>query len=186
MKTYIAMLRGINVSGQKKIKMAELRAHLAELDFQNVQTYIQSGNIIFQYADTPHPELEEMIHNKIKEKYGFEVPTLVKQAEDFGYVIQNNPFLEEPEKDIKRQYITFLAETPAREHANNINAEDYLPEEYVLDGDVIFFFSPSGYGRARMNNNFFEKKLKVKATTRNWKTVNKLYDMSKEADQPGD
>lgn len=172
------MLRGINVSGQKKIKMADLRTLLEELGLYSVQTYIQSGNIVFQYSDSPETELEKMIEEKIQLHYGFHVPTMVRLPEDFKYVIEHNPFLQDPDKDIKRQYITFLSEKPAEADIQALKTVNYEPEEYAIDGRTIFFFSPKGYGRAKMSNNFFEKKLKVKATTRNWKTVNKLLEMA--------
>ena len=177
MPTYIALLRGINVSGQKKIKMADLRTHLSELGYGNLQTYIQSGNIVFSSAEEDAAVLEGQIHEKIKEKYGFEVPVLVLQPEDFTAVLDRNPMQEE-RHDRKRLYVTFLASEPVPEKKAKLSELDYSPEEYVLDGKVIYFFSPTGYGRAKMNNNFFEQKLKVKATTRNWNTVNKLLAMS--------
>lgn len=179
MKTYIAILRGINVSGQKKIKMADLKIYLEELSFQNVQTYIQSGNIIFKYKSTNAVSLERMIEKKILEKYGFNVPTLVKTPDEIEYVIKNNPFLKDKKKATDRMYVTFLSEMPEKDNVKNLKDFNYNPEEYILDGKNIFFYSPNGYGNAKMNNNFFEKKLKVDATTRNWKTVNKLFELAK-------
>jgi len=110
MKTYIALLRGINVSGQKKIKMADLRAYLEELDFQNIRTYIQSGNIVFDSVSTSTRLLENQIKAKIKQKYGFEVPTMVKVPADFKNAIAYNPYQSDKNKDPKRVYLTFLAE----------------------------------------------------------------------------
>ncbi len=178
MNTYIAMLRGINVSGQKKIKMADLRAHLAELAFGNIRTYIQSGNIIFEHEETSASYLEDKIKQKILEKYGFEVPVLVKLSADFEHLLSHNPFLKDPAKETKRMYVTFLAEEPQAEGLAKLQTVDYAPEEYILEGKEIYFFSPLGYGRAKMNNSFFEQKLKVAATTRNWRTINKLLEMT--------
>ncbi|MEL6851478.1 MAG: hypothetical protein AAFP92_23355, partial [Bacteroidota bacterium] len=78
--------------------------------------------------------------------------------------------------------ISFLDAVPEPEKVAALQAVDYQPEEYTIEGQVVFFFSPSGYGRAKMNNNFFEKKLKVAATTRNWRSVNILRDMASEYD----
>ncbi|MBX2873452.1 MAG: DUF1697 domain-containing protein [Saprospiraceae bacterium] len=175
MKTYIALLRGINVSGQKKIKMAELRTHLASWGFSEVQTYIQSGNIVLQDAETDPERIAERIHKGIQSEYGFDVPVMVLAPADIDIVLASNPFL--PEKDPKRLYVTFLSARPAPDLQHQLQQEDYYPEAFVLVNKHIYFFSPSGYGRAKMNNNFFEKKLKVQATTRNWRTVNKLQDM---------
>jgi len=179
METYIAMLRGINVSGQKKIKMADLKRYMEELSFQDVETYIQSGNIVFKAEDSAS-DVAEAIKAKILERYGFEVPTIIKKNEDFEYVLANCPFLDNPTKEESRFYITFLDREPEYERIMKLEKSDYSPEEYVLDETNIFFYSPNGYGNAKMNNNFFENKLKVTATTRNWKTVHKLAEMSRD------
>jgi len=176
MTTYVAMLRGINVSGQKKIKMVDLRAHLEEVGFKNIQTYIQSGNIIFEHTSTTAKELENTIEQKLEKEYGFHVPTLIKTPAELTSVIKHNPFKNEEEK---RLYVTFLYDLPEPEKLEKLEEVNYEPEQYIVDQKNIYFFSPLGYGNAKMNNNFFEKKLKTNATTRNWNTVNKLVEMAK-------
>ncbi len=178
MPTFIALLRDINVGGQKKIKMAELKAQLAPLGFQYLQTYIQSGNIVFQFPETPPRELAEQIEQEILAGYGFEVPTLVKRLADMQEVIQKNPFVGARARDTTRLYVTFLHAQPEAARLEALQAEDYLPEEFIVQGQNLYFFSPIGYGRAKMNNNFFEKKLKLHATTRNWRTIHKLLEMA--------
>ncbi|MBL4736014.1 MAG: DUF1697 domain-containing protein [Flavobacteriales bacterium] len=179
METYIAMLRGINVSGQKKILMADLRGYMEELGLQKVETYIQSGNIIFCSSIESRDELASQIKTKILEQYGFEVPTLVKRVGDLEFVLANCPFAKDPGKDVSRWYVTFLGGEPDEDRIVKLKEYNYSPEEYVLEGVNIYFYSPNGYGDAKMNNNFFEAKLKVSATTRNWRTVNKLVEMAK-------
>ncbi|MEL6850349.1 MAG: DUF1697 domain-containing protein, partial [Bacteroidota bacterium] len=100
MQTYIALLRGINVSGQKKIKMATLREQLAAIGLKEVKTYIQSGNILFRDADKSNQHWEQLIHDMLLKEYGFEVPVMVRRPEDFSWAIEHNPFF--PEKDPKR------------------------------------------------------------------------------------
>ncbi len=178
MNTYIALLRGINVSGQKKIKMAELREHLAELPLHNIQTYIQSGNILFDREETEVGIIEEEIRAKIEEKYGFDVPTMVKTKEDLEHVIAQHPFIHQRHEDPKLVHVTFLAGSPEAEHLANLTSVDYPSEEYQVDRTFFYLFAPNGYGRAKLNNNFIERKLKVRATTRNWKTVTKLLEMA--------
>ena len=180
MKTYIALLRGINVSGRKKIKMADLRAHLQELHFQNIRTYVQSGNVIFESMESSPVGVAAMVEKKIQEKYGFDVVALVKMRQELVQVLENNPFLKDRQEDTSRLYVTFLAEHPSRECLKKLEEINYSPEEFILDGKDIYFFSPLGYGKAKMNNNFFEQKLKVAATTRNWNTINKLVDLAGE------
>lgn len=178
METYIALLRGINVSGQKKVKMADLRAQLAELPYENIQTYIQSGNIVFAANATAKETLANQIKDNIQQNYGFEVSVIVRTPTELEWILQNNPFLKDSSKDPKRFYVTFLAQAPEPDHIKKLEEVDYSPEEYVLEGDLLFFFAPNGYGRAKMNNNFFEKKLKVAATTRNWRTIHKLVEIA--------
>ena len=112
METYIAMLRGINVSGQKKILMADLREYMDGIGFKSVETYIQSGNIVFKSDLNSGREIERQIQTMIKNKYGFEVPTLVEKLEGLQYVLEHCPFPKDPSKDIKRVYVTFLNQKP--------------------------------------------------------------------------
>ncbi|KAA3614638.1 MAG: DUF1697 domain-containing protein [Calditrichaeota bacterium] len=175
---YIVLLRGINVSGQKKIKMEDLRSHLRDLHFTDIQTYIQSGNIIFKYNSTNQATLAEAIKNKIAEKYNFDVPVLVLTTTELEIAVANCPFSPATGQETKRIYFTFLSETPIPERVAKLKKLDYNPEQYILAGKTIYFYSPNGYGRAKMNNNFFENQLKVAATTRNWKTVHKLLEMA--------
>ena len=176
MQPYIAMLRGINVSGQKKIKMADFKKHLQQLNFKDVQTYIQSGNAVFKNKKSTPKALEEKIAKKILDEYGFEVSVIVKNPEELRNVLKNNPFVKD--KDLNRLYVTFLSDEPKQDNLKKLKGIDQGPEEYVLKGKIIYGYAPHGYGKAKMSNNFFENKLKVTATTRNWKTVNKLADMA--------
>ena len=176
MQTYIALLRGINVSGQKIIKMAELRTHLEKAGLKEVQTYIQSGNIVFKHTDSPE-KLTKTIVDTIQSKYGFEVPTLVITADYIKEVLDNDPYTKNPDINPDKVYFTLLADAPKQEHVEKLKEYNYPPEEWVLGNKVIYFHSPNGAGNAKFSNNFFEQKLKVQATTRNLKTMNKLLEM---------
>ena len=102
MSTYISLLRGINVSGQKKILMADLKSLYEELGFTNVQTYIQSGNVVFEYQASSSEKLEQMIFDKIKAHYGFEVPNLILTSNEIEEALKSNPY-----QDIEKMYFTF-------------------------------------------------------------------------------
>ena len=102
---FIALLRGINVSGQKMIKMVDLRESLAELPFNNIQTYIQSGNIVFKADEKQTDKIESLIKNKIREKYGFDVPTLVRTPEELSRALRDNPF-QKKLRLIPREFIS--------------------------------------------------------------------------------
>jgi len=136
MNTYIALLRGINVSGRKKINMADLRAHLEELPFKDIKTYIQRGNIVFSSAIDDLAIIKSMIYNKIYEKHQFEIPTLILEPAVLDYVLYHNPFLQEI-KDPKRLYITFFNDVPAPEYIDNLDAKAYLPEDFVSTFKVL-------------------------------------------------
>ncbi len=179
MKTYIALLRGINVSGQKKIRMADLKSHLDELGWEGIQTYIQSGNIVFRSTDNNPVQLAQKIKQKLQDKYGFEVPTLVLAPRELMHIIHNNPFTRDPGTAEDRLYVTFLFNLPRADLARKLQELKRHNEEFIHDDKIIFLYYPEGYGRAVMNNNAFEKALQVEATTRNWKTVNKLYEITK-------
>ena len=178
MHTYIALLRGINVSGQKKIKMADLKVSLEALNFKDVVTYIQSGNIVFKSEINAIPELERQIHDKILKDFGFEVPVLIKTPEELNYAIHNNPFERDDKYDPKLFAVVFLKDKPKAENIAKLKTYDYSPEAYVLKDKIIYFYAANGAGRAKMTNNFFENKLKVQATSRNWRTTHKLVELS--------
>jgi len=178
MQTYIALLRGINVSGQKKIKMTDLKKSLETLKFSEIITYIQSGNIVFKSDNVSIPALEKQIHNLILKDFGFDVPVLMITQDKLKTVIENNPFEKDATKDPKLFYVVFLKDMPKGENIAHLRSYDYSPEEYILDNKIIYFYAANGAGKAKMNNNFFESKLKVQATTRNWRTTHKLVTLS--------
>jgi uncharacterized protein (DUF1697 family) len=109
MQTYIAMLRGINVSGHKIIKMQQLRACLSSLGFRNVQTYVQSGNVIFEADEDPPARLCEKIEKCILRDFGFPVPVLLKTSQELQRIVQDNPFVKKPGIDPSKLHVTFLS-----------------------------------------------------------------------------
>lgn len=177
MNKYIALLRGINVSGQKKILMADLRELLS--DFKNIKTYIQSGNILFESNNKNVKELAQQIKGEIYKKYNFQVPVIVKTIDELEQAFINNPFLKDDSIDIKQLYVTFLSETPTEENIEIMNQIDYSPDIFIIQNSLIYSRYPNGAGRSKMTINVFEKKLNVNATSRNWNTVTKLLTLSK-------
>lgn len=174
METYIAILRGINVSGYKMIKMEMLRKMFDSLNFKNVRTYIQSGNVVFERKKTSPGTLQEKIEKEIFKTFGFEVPVIVKEKREVEYVLKNNPFINGRKEDITRLHVTFLAKEPDETNVMKIKDLKYDPDEFLISGKTVYLFCPDRYGNTKLNNSFFENKLKVSATTRNWKTINEL------------
>ena len=176
MKKFIALLRGINVSGQKKIKMSDLKLLIEDLGFQNVATYIQSGNVIFSSKEKSVKKLESKISSGIKNKYGFDVQVLIIKPDEIEYVFRKNPFIKK-KKATDKLYVTFLAKKPTSENKKILETKDFSPEEYVIDRKFIYLFYPNGAGKAKLNNNLLESKLKLPATTRNWNTIKTLSEL---------
>jgi len=178
MKVYISMIRGINVGGQKKIKMADLKLLYESLDFQNVRTYIQSGNVIFEYTDTNLSILAKIVEEKILHTFDFHVTVFMKTIEDLKEIAKNNPFLNDRKEDINKLHVTFLSHKPNQSSIDEIVNYECRPDEFYLNCKEIYLFCPNGYGRTKLSNNFFESKLNLSTTTRNWKTINKLIDIA--------
>ncbi|MCB0494539.1 MAG: DUF1697 domain-containing protein [Cyclobacteriaceae bacterium] len=178
MQTYIAILRGINVSGQKLIKMDKLREALASLGFSNLATYIQSGNVVFQAANEDNLTLAQKIHNRIEKIFGFDVPVLVRSLDEWQQVVDNFPF--EGIEEMNRLLVTFLEEKPAYIPKEEIDTLKASKDEVVYGEQEVYLYVPDGYGNSKLDNNTLERKLKVRATTRNWKTTLTLLEMVNE------
>jgi len=174
MRTYIALLRGINVSGQKKILMKELTVFLSGAHISDLKYYIQSGNLIFNSSLNKY-EVKNHIESIIKQKYQFEVPVLILDKFEIELIIKRNPY---PDKDIKYFYVSYLFEDPDEELKNKINGIKFNDDNFTFGNKVIYVYCPGGFGKTKLNNNFFEKKLNIKATSRNWKTTLKLRELT--------
>ena len=178
--TYISILRGINVSGHKMIKMDALRQLYSDLGFSNVRTYIQSGNVIFNDENTNVEEIEKNIKIKIKEVLGLDVQLIIKELSEYKEIVNNNPFVSREEIDPELLHVSFLTTKPLQVDVDKLIGQ-FTPEEFVLDGKVIYLYCPNGYGNTKLNNGFFEYKMKVIASTRNWKTTLELLRMAEES-----
>lgn len=176
MNTYISLLRGINVSGQKSIKMVDLKTLYESLSFIDVETYIQSGNVLFKSPENDTQKLKAKIETAIKSKYGFVVPVQIISKTEMEKVVKNMPF--KGEMELNRLFATFLAEKTVLNAMEEIETLKTQNDEVVFTEKVIYLYIPSGYGKSKLDNNTIERKLKVKATTRNWKTVLKLVEMA--------
>jgi len=180
MNKYISLLRGINVSGQKKILMADLKALYESLSFNNVITYIQSGNIIFEYPSEDKAEIKSKIEKALETKYNFQVPVEVLTDLDFKNILNDCPFKNiDLDKDGRNILVTFLSAKPFADkpaEARKLMADS---ERMEFHDQVIYLHCPNGYGRSKISTTFLEKKLGVVATTRNWKTVLKLFELTK-------
>ncbi len=169
MPSFASLLRGINVSGHKKIPMAGLKTLYEELGFTQVKTYIQSGNVVFETDQQNMSLIRQLIESKIEATYGFDVTVLIRTADELRQVASSNPF-----ETIEDVYVTFLAEEPSPEKWANLKSLDLGTERMELKNEELYLQFPDGYGKAKLSNPFVESKLKVRATTRNWRTINEI------------
>jgi uncharacterized protein (DUF1697 family) len=175
MNTYIALLRGINVGGHKKVPMAELRELLTKSGLENVKTYIQSGNVIFQSSKDDLIALETKVKKAILDHFGFDVSVMVRTRTQLNVIFENCPF---PEEKKVNSYFAMLSEIPNKDLIKEAYEKTYENEEYKILNDCLYFYCANGYGNAKFNMNYFERKLEVAATSRNYKTIVKLLSLS--------
>lgn len=176
MNTYILLLRGINVGGHRKIKMAALKTLLATLHLEDIKTYIQSGNVVFRSAEKADV-LQVAIERSIATHFGFEVKTHIIDLVKLKEIYTQNPFVSRSE-DINKLYCTFLFDNPEPDKMETLKAVEAKDDEFIDRDNILYFCYHNGYGKAKIANPFIEQKLKIYATTRNWKTMTKLLEMA--------
>ena len=176
LKTYVALLRGINLGAHKKVSMQDLRALFADLGAEEVATYVQSGNVVFRSADSPG-ELTEAIEKRIRRDLGHDVTVLVRTQRQLTKLVAANPFADRTSEPTKL-HVTFLADKPDSARVRKLDPTAAEPDEFSVIGQEVYLHTPNGYGRSKLSNAYFEKQLDVRATTRNWRTVTKLAELA--------
>jgi uncharacterized protein (DUF1697 family) len=176
MTTYIALLRGINVGGHNLIKMSELRRMFEEMGLSYVQTYIQSGNVLFQAQQAEEP-LRQRIEHEIKVVFGVSVPIVLRTVVECKRIVRNCPFSAADLAAGESLYVSLLAELPSQEGINRLPTCNGESDEYRIRGREIYVLCRQSYHKSKLSNQYFEQKLRVSATSRNWQTINKLVDM---------
>ncbi len=177
MTTHLALLRGINVSGHNIIKMESLKSTLEAIGFQNVQTYIQSGNVFVNTEEENAAAVGFKIKQEIFKAFGHEVPVVVIGKADLEACLQNNPFLKEKDFDIKKLYVAFISTTLRIDSINDLKMSQVKPDEASIDTNRIYIKYAVGAAKTRFDQKYIEKKLNVTATIRNWNTVKQLLQL---------
>ena len=169
--SYVALLRGINVSGKNSIQMDGLKESFSTLGFSKLQTYLQSGNVVFQTIKSDEGNLAAKIQAQIKHDFGYEVPVLVMSCKDLNGVANTNPLWPKSGGDEKFFHSTFLFKPVPGGNFASLKLPVVAGEQAVMSGSVVLLHCPHGYGKTKLNNSYFERVLGVPATTRNWRTV---------------
>jgi uncharacterized protein (DUF1697 family) len=180
MPSWVALLRGINVGGQKVVSMERLRGSFAAMGFRDVRTYVQSGNVVFETAADTSDALTRKIEEGIRRDFGFSVIVILRIAKELQKIVKTNPFLSEEGIEPAKLHVTFLAKAPNKAALKNLEKLATSPDRFRLIGREIFLYCPDGYGRTKLSNSAFEKRLSVAATTRNWRTTTALCEMAGE------
>lgn len=176
MSTWILLLRGINVGGRHSLPMKELVRDLESLGLENVSTYIQSGNVVFESSGEVPPSLSEDIALLIEERHGFRPQIFLMSADRLERAVRSNPF---PEGDAEPRslHLFFLDTVPEAPDMESIKAAQSPTERFRLADDVFYLHAPDGVGRSKLAGNV-ERWLGVAVTARNWRTAMKLLEMS--------
>jgi uncharacterized protein (DUF1697 family) len=175
--SYAALLRGVNVGGRAKVGMEVLRSLFASLGYTDVASYVQSGNVVFKSSIKDVPKLTKAIEKKIGADLDMEVTVLIRSAAELAKVLAANPLIDRS-ADPTKLHVTFLQGKPTRDHLAKLPKVSDGKDELAVVGREIYLFCPDGYSNSKLNNAFIEKRLGIRATTRNWRTVAKLVEMT--------
>jgi uncharacterized protein (DUF1697 family) len=182
MPIYIAMLRGINVGGNKRIKMDDLRKSFEALGFEQVKTYIQSGNVVFKAAKSSSAALGKKIEARIISDFGFSASVIVRTGTELSATIAANPFLTQRGIDPEKLHVVFLSDIPATTALKKLAEFTVAPDQSQCVGREIFLYLPNGFSASSLWKVPWEKALAVVTTTRNWKTVNSIHQMCRDCE----
>lgn len=174
MKTHVIFLRGVTPTGKNRVSMAELRVALNEAGLVDVRTYIQSGNVIAR-SRLDHAEVQSLVHESIAQRIGADITVIARSPEQIRSVMEHNPFSD---ADSSRVYFSLLLSQPAQSLVGEFLKLDFSPDDVKVVGDTIYTRYATKHSDSRFNNNYFERKLKISATTRNFNTMTRLVQLS--------
>lgn len=183
MQTCIALLRGINVGGNKKIRMAELKELCEGLGLRDVQTLLQSGNVVFRSAGSSPEALATQLETAIQARFGFAVRVILRTLEQWRAIIAHHPFSETQVAEPAKILLACLSAAPSEEAWAALLAGHKGPEIVQRSGAELYIFYTEGMGGSKLDNSVLERRLRVISTGRNWNTVHKLLALAEEIAQ---
>jgi uncharacterized protein (DUF1697 family) len=172
-KRHLALLRGINVGGKNRLPMETLRGYFEDAGCADVETYIQSGNVIFSAPARVLDGLGDKVQQAIARGSKIEVPVILRTGDALAAAVKANPFLAQGASP-EVVHLVFLAGEPNAAAVAALDASRSLPDRFVVRGREIYLHCPNGYGRSKLTNAWFDAKLKTVSTVRNWRTVLEL------------
>jgi uncharacterized protein (DUF1697 family) len=178
MAVVVSMLRGVNLGPHNRVKMDELRALYESLKLREPQTYVQSGNVIFETDERDLIKLTKRIEGAIEKKFGFQSDVVLRSTAELRDVIARNPFAKRRGIEPSKLLVTFLAGDPGEEARVTVRAIKCAPDEVFIDGQEVYIYFPNGAGRPTLSWATIPKMLKVSGTARNWNSVTKMLEMA--------
>jgi|SRR5215813_6405461 len=178
MGVFVCMLRAVNVGGRNMIKMEALRELCRALKFRGVQTYVQSGNVVFACEELDGAAIEKKVAAALEKKLGFRPEVMVRTVGEMREVVKRNPFAKRKGIEPKKLLVTFLSVEPDAEGLKTARALKPDPEEMSILGREAFIYYPNGFGKTKFVWTKVERMLKVSGTARNWNSVVKLLEMA--------
>jgi uncharacterized protein (DUF1697 family) len=177
-ETFITLLRGINMTGHNAIKMIRLANLFRQIGYTDAETYIQSGNIVFTCHNGSSDDVSSVIRKAILSEFNLDIAVITRTSDDMTKIISANPFLKEPSFDPSKMAVLFLELKPSNAQVLKVADIDNPPDKFHINDSEIYVYCPNGFGKTKLYTNFFEAKMKVTGTARNWRTVNKLLEMA--------
>jgi len=176
--TYLALLRGINVGGKNKLPMKDLVQLFVEAGCSDVQSYIQSGNVVFSADSGLVDEITVRVTTAVAERFGYEMPILLRTTAQVHDVVSKNPFLDAGAAE-DALHVLFLAGLPEPHRIEALDQDRSRPDAFLVRGREVYLWLPNGVARTKLTNAYFDSKLATTSTGRNWRTVIKLYELLK-------
>ena len=175
-ETHVALLRGINVGGKNRLRMADLVDVFEEVGCTEVRTYIQSGNVIFVADKSLARRVAAEVASRLDGEHGLEVPVITRTAAELERVLVDNPYLA-GDTDEAHLHVAFLSARPAQSRIAKLDPERSPPDTFEVVGREIYLHCPKGVARSKLTNAWFDSGLATTSTMRNWKTVRKLVEL---------
>ena len=167
------------MTGHNSIKMTDLLLLYKSMGFKDAITFIQSGNVVFSTKDEmDEPVIASKIEKAINKKFNYNVPVMIRTPNELREIISANPFLDEMNFEPSKMAVIFLHEKPLEVQTRKVINVDYPPDKFKISGSEIYLYCPNGFGRTKLYTNFFEKKMGVTGTGRNWKTISALLNIA--------
>ena len=172
---HVALLRGVNVGGKNKLPMADLRDIFTAAGCAAVQTYIQSGNVVFEAAQDLAERVPEIVTRAIRRQFGYETAVVMRSSEELRRIVASNPF--DTSGDPRFLQVAFLEDTPSAKAVSRLDPQRSPPDAFAVRGRDVYLHYPNGVARSKLTNEYLAAQLQTASTMRNWRTVLKLLEM---------